>query len=327
MNRAEPPTPAAGLASSAAPPAPVAWPAGVTAAACLTFDMDAEAPVLTADISSISRMTVMSHQSYGPLVGVPRILALLDRHQIKATFFIPGYSAHRYPDVVRAVAEAGHEIAHHSYFHENTIGMDAKTEADMIDLGLRALWDTAGVRPEGYRAPMWEMNFHTPGLLAERGFRYDSSLMDSDYPYVLAVDGATGAAGAETQTRKESTLVEIPVSWGLDDWEQYAFLPGLTGAGVIESPAKALELWTLELEAMHRLGAAFVLCCHPFLSGRPSRAAALEQLIQRMKSLDGLWITTVGEVARHTASLNLTPRTCPQPVIPAEASWVARPPN
>jgi len=327
MNRAEPPTPAVGLASSAAPPVPIAWPAGVTAAACLTFDMDAEAPVLTADISSISRMTVMSHQSYGPLVGVPRILALLDRHQIKATFFIPGYSAHRYPDVVRAVADAGHEIAHHSYFHENTIGMDAKTEADVIDLGLRALWDTAGVRPEGYRAPMWELNFHTPGLLAERGFRYDSSLMDSDYPYVLAVNGAPGATGADGPTGAASTLAEIPVSWGLDDWEQYAFLPGLTGAGVIESPAKALEMWTLELEAMHRLGAAFVLCCHPFLSGRPSRAAALEQLIERMKSLYGLWITTVAEVARHTASLNLTPRTLPQPVIPAEASWVARPPN
>jgi len=72
-------------------------------------------------------------------------------------------------------------------------------------------------------------------------------------------------------------------------------------------------------------GAALVLCCHPFLSGRPSRAEALGRLIERMKSLDGLWITTVGEVARHTASLKLAPRTCPQPVIPADAHWVARP--
>jgi peptidoglycan/xylan/chitin deacetylase (PgdA/CDA1 family) len=311
VSHVEPPQPGAGLASSATLPGPVSWPTGVRAAACLTFDMDAEAAVLTADISSIGRMTPMSHQSYGPLVGVPRILALLQRHDLRATFFIPGYSAHRYPQVVRAVAEAGHEIAHHSYFHENTIGMDSKTEADMIDLGLRALRDVAGVRPEGYRAPMWEMNFHTPRLLAERGFRYDSSLMDSDHPYVLAVEG-DGAA----------TLVEVPVSWGLDDWEQYAFLPGLIGFGVIESPAKALEMWTLELEAMHRLGAAFVLCCHPFLSGRPSRAEALERLIERMKALDGLWITTVGEVARHTTSLNLAPRTCPQPVIPADAYWV-----
>jgi peptidoglycan-N-acetylglucosamine deacetylase len=318
VTHVEPPQPASGLASSAVPPTPIAWPSGTTAAACLTFDMDAEAPMLTTEISAIKRMTPMSHQSYGPLVGVPRILTLLKAHDVTATFFIPGYSAHRYPDVVRAVAEAGHEIAHHSYFHENTIGMDESTEAAMLDLGLRALHDVAGVRPDGYRAPMWEMNYHTPRLLAERGFSYDSSLMDSDHPYVLAVDGEAGAEAA-------TTLVEVPVSWGLDDWEQYAFLPGLTGSGLIESPAKALEMWTLELEAMHRLGAAFVLCCHPFLSGRPSRAEALERLIERMKALDGLWITTVGEVARHTASLKLAPRTCPQPVIPADAYWVARP--
>ena len=173
----------------------------------------------------------MSHQSYGPLVGVPRILGLLERHDVKATFFVPGYTAHRYPSVVRAIAGAGHEIAHHSYFHENTIGMDAKTEAAMLDLGLKALWDVAGVRPVGYRAPMWEMNYHTPALLAERGFLYDSSLMDADHPYPLSVgDG--------------QVLAEVPVSWGLDDWEQYAFLPGLIGSGVIESPAKALEMWT-----------------------------------------------------------------------------------
>ena len=332
MTRAEPPQPSDRLASDAAPPAPIAWPQGVTAAACLTFDMDAEAAILTADITSINRMTPMSHQAYGPLVGVPRILDLLRRHDLTATFFIPGYSAHRYPEVVRAVAEAGHEIAHHSYFHENTIGMDEKTEAAMLDLGLRALRDTAGVRPEGYRAPMWEMNYHTPKLLVERGFRYDSSLMDSDHPYVLAVEGAVGPAADAADSPSAGaaaagTLVEVPVSWGLDDWEQYAFLPGLTGPGVIESPAKALEMWALELDAMYRLGAAFVLCCHPFLSGRPSRAEALERLIERMKSLDGLWITTVGELARHTASLNLAPRTCPQPVLPADAYWVARPPD
>jgi peptidoglycan-N-acetylglucosamine deacetylase len=317
MSSADPSRADNALATSAAAPQRVRWPGDYTAAACLTFDMDAEAAVLAADISSVNRMTPMSHQSYGPLVGVPRILGLLARHGIRATFFVPGYSAHRYPGVVRAIAEAGHEIAHHSYFHENTVGMDAKTEGDMLDLGLRALKDMAGVRPEGYRAPMWEMNYHTPALLAERGFRYDSSLMDSDYPYTLAVDAG----------HTPVSLVEVPVSWGLDDWEQYAFLPGLTGSGVIESPAKALEMWTLELEAIHQLGAVFVLCCHPFLTGRPSRAQALERLIERMLSLQGLWITTVGEVAAHVAALGLNPRTCPRPRMPPDAYWVAQPPG
>jgi len=299
------------LASPATPAGPVTWPDGFTAAACLTFDLDAEAAVLTADIDSVNRMSPMSHQAYGPLAGIPRILDLLSRNNVRATFFVPGYSAHRYPAVVRAIADAGHEIAHHSYFHENTIGMDAKTEAHMIDMGLEALWDTAGVRPSGYRAPMWEMTYSTPRLLAERGFLYDSSLMDSDHPYRLAVGDAS--------------LIEVPAYWGLDDWEQYAFLPDLIGSGVIESPAKALEIWTLELEAMHAIGAAFVLTCHPFLSGRPARARALELLIDKMAALPGLWITTVGEVARHVAGLDLTPRPCPQPVLPEAAYWVARP--
>ncbi|MGN6678802.1 MAG: polysaccharide deacetylase family protein, partial [Streptosporangiaceae bacterium] len=240
-------------------------------------------------------------------------LELLSKHGLSATFFIPGYSAHRYPATVRSIAEAGHEIAHHSYFHENTIGMDAATEADMIDLGLEALWDVAGMRPAGYRAPMWEMTYNTPGLLADRGFLYDSSLMDSDHPYRLAV----GDAGA--------SLIEIPAYWGLDDWEQYAFLPDLIGSGVIESPAKVLDMWTLELEAMHAIGAAFVLTCHPFLTGRPARARAIELLIDKMAALPGLWITTVGEVAQHVAGLDLKPRPCPQPVLPDAAYWVARP--
>jgi peptidoglycan/xylan/chitin deacetylase (PgdA/CDA1 family) len=302
------PLPRQDLASTASPAGPVTWPAGYTAAACLTFDMDAEAAALTADINSVNRMSPMSHQAYGPLAGVPRILDLLARNNVRATFFVPGYSAHRYPAVVRAIAEAGHEIAHHSYFHENTIGMDAATEADMIDLGLEALWDVAGVRPTGYRAPMWEMTYNTPRLLADRGFLYDSSLMDSDHPYRLAV----GDAGA--------SLTEIPAFWGLDDWEQYAFLPDLIGSGVIESPAKVLEM-----EAMHAIGAAFVLTCHPFLSGRPARARAIELLIEKMAALPGLWITTAGEVAQHVAGLGLTPRPCPQPVLPDAAYWVARP--
>ncbi len=303
------------LVTTAAPAAPVAWPDGYKAAACLTFDLDAEAAVLTADINSIHRMSPMSHQAYGPLAGVPRLLDLLGKHGLSATFFIPGYSAHRYPAAVRSIAEAGHEIAHHSYFHENTIGMDAKTEADMIDLGLEALAEVAGVRPVGYRAPMWELTYNTPRLLADRGFLYDSSLMDSDHPYRLVVAGSS----------HQSSLIEIPVWWGLDDWEQYAFLPDLIGPGVIESPAKALEMWLLELEAYYQIGAAYTLTCHPFLSGRPGRARALERLIERMAELPGLWVTTLGAVARHVAGLDLTPRTCPQPVLPDAAYWVARP--
>jgi peptidoglycan-N-acetylglucosamine deacetylase len=300
------------LATAASRPPEIVWPEGVRAAACLTFDMDAEAAVLTADMSSRDRMGPMSHQAYGPLVGVPRILGILADHGVRATFFVPGFTAHRYPDIVRMVAEAGHEIAHHSYFHENTIGMDIDTEARMIDLGLRALRDVAGVVPTGYRAPMWEINWHTPALLADRGFRYDSSLMDADGPYRLHVDASAGP----------TSLIEVPIWWGLDDWEQYAFLPDLIGSGVIESPVKVLEMWRAEADAQHAEGGLFHLTCHPFLTGRASRAAALDQLIGHVRSLPGMWVATVDEIAQHTQSLNLTPRRVERPELPVDAPWI-----
>jgi peptidoglycan-N-acetylglucosamine deacetylase len=290
-------------ADATRPADPIAWPAGYRAAAALTFDLDAEAVMLTADPTSADRLMVMTHQAYGPLTGMPRILAMLRRRGLRATFFVPGFTAERYPSVVAAIAEDGHEIAHHSYLHESVRGMSRAAEAAMLDRGLEALDKVAGVRPVGYRAPMWEMNRHTPELLVERGFTYDSSLMDCDVPYLLGVSTSAG------------DIVEIPPHWALDDWEQYAYLPDLVGSGLIESPAKALEMWSWELEAMHAEGACFVLTCHPFLTGRPGRMRALDRLIDLMQSLDGLWITTLADIAAHTRGLALRPRHFPRPEI------------
>lgn len=262
------------------------WPQGVRAAASFTFDVDAESCVLAHDPSSASRMSLMSHQSYGPRVAVPRLLRILERQDVHATFFVPGFTAECYPDIVRAILDGGHEIGHHGYLHEPMQGIDAATEARYLDRGLEALERVAGVRPVGYRAPWWETNWHTPKLLAERGFVYDSSLLDGDKPYRFAVE-----PGSDT------TLIEIPVDWALDDWEQYAFYPGVMGSGIIESPAKVLEMWTLEAEAHHQEGGCFVLTNHPFISGRPSKAVALERLIERVKALDGMWVTTLAEIA------------------------------
>ncbi|GAB3435630.1 polysaccharide deacetylase [Phycicoccus ginsengisoli] len=266
------------------------WPEGRRAAAAFTFDVDAESCVLAHDPKAASRMSLMSHQSYGPRVAMPKLLAMLARQDVRATFFVPGFTAESHPDMVRAIVDGGHEIGHHGYLHEQMQGISRETEAGYLDRGLDALHAVAGVVPVGYRAPWWEMNWHTPGLLAERGFRYDSSLLDGDAPYRFRV--------APDSARE---LVEIPVDWALDDWEQYAFYPGWTGSGVIESPAKARELWFLEAQAQHTQGGCWVLTNHPFISGRPSRLAALEQLVELVKSLDGMWVTTLAEVADHTA--------------------------
>ncbi|OBB32504.1 polysaccharide deacetylase [Mycolicibacterium peregrinum] len=288
------------------PAGPVSWPEGKRCAVAFTFDVDAESPLLTTDPAFADRMGAMSHQAYGPLVGIPRLLSILDELHVPATFFVPGYTAHRHPEPIRSIAAAGHEIAHHGYLHESLVGVDEQAEREILDRGLRALQEVVGVTPVGYRAPMWEMNWHTPKLLAEFGFLYDSTLMDSDHPYELAVD-------------EQSALVELPVSWALDDWQQYCFVPDFSGTGLIETPAKAIELWRAELNAMRDVGGAWILTNHPFLSGRPGRAAALREFIAEVCAMEDVWVAGMAEIATYVRGQALPPRTLTRPELNSPA--------
>jgi peptidoglycan-N-acetylglucosamine deacetylase len=288
-------------------PAGFRWPDGVRAAACFTFDVDAESPILFEHPESAGWMDVMSHQAYGPRTGLARILRILERQAIRATFFVPGYTAERWPAQIRAVRDAGHEIGHHGYLHEGSRSApDAETEERRLLRGLEALDAVLGVRPTGYRAPMWELSDRLPALLVRHGFRYDSGMMDADHPYLLATGPEPDAP----------TIVELPCHWSLDDWEPYTYLPGITGSGVIANPSDVLERWTLELQALVDEGGLFVLTNHPFVSGRASRAVALESLIQRAKAIDGLWIATADEIAAHVATLSLQPVVHSRPTLP-----------
>src|SRR4051812_15018599 len=154
------------------------WPEGTRAGFALTFDVDAESAILAVDPAYARRLTTMSHQAYGPKVGVPRILRMLDRQGLRATFFVPGLTADRYPQTVAAIAEAGHEIGHHGYSHTPLYRLDEAGERRELERALASLERLTGQRPAGYRAPWWELNDRTPALLAEYGFRFDSSLMD-----------------------------------------------------------------------------------------------------------------------------------------------------
>ena len=233
--------------------------------AVLSFDVDAESPILAQGRRYAKHAMVMTHQAYGPLVGVPRLLELLADYDLEATFFVPGLTAERYPETVERIVEGGHEVGHHSYSHRSPVDLSASEERADFERALTAL-ERVGVKPSGHRAALWEASWRTPHLVAEYGLTYDSSLMDSDRPYRLRVGDAT--------------IAELPPHWGLDDWEQYAFLPRPDIGGVIESPVKVLELWRAELDAMRRYGCLFMLTCHPFLSGRASRVEALRGLIE-----------------------------------------------
>jgi peptidoglycan/xylan/chitin deacetylase (PgdA/CDA1 family) len=243
----------------------MSWRNDKAAVAVLSFDVDAESPILAQGRRYAEHAMVMTHQAFGPLVGVPRLLELLADYSLPATFFVPGLTAERYPQTVDRIAEAGHEIGHHSYSHRSAVDLSEAEERADFERALAAL-ERVGVKPSGHRAALWEASWRTAQLVAEHGLLYDSSLMDADRPYRLATE--------------RGTVVELPPHWALDDWEQYAFLPRPMIGGVIESPLKVLEMWKAELDAMRRHGCLFMLTCHPFLSGRAARVEGLRGLIE-----------------------------------------------
>jgi peptidoglycan/xylan/chitin deacetylase (PgdA/CDA1 family) len=248
----------------------------------LSFDVDAESPILAQGRHYADSAMVMTHQAYGPRVAVPRLLELLREYGLPATFFVPGLTAERYPATVESILEAGHEVGHHSHSHRSPVDLSEDEERADFERALAAL-ERVGVRPAGHRAAMWEASWRTAGLVAEHGMRYDSSLMDADRPYRLRIG--------------ERTIAELPPHWSLDDWEQYAFLPRPHIGAVIESPAKVLEMWRAELDAMRKYGCLFMLTCHPFLSGRPSRVEALRALIEHALDAGDVEFATAAAVA------------------------------
>jgi peptidoglycan-N-acetylglucosamine deacetylase len=260
----------------------MSWLGASAAVAVLSFDVDAESPILAQGRRYADHAMVMTHQAYGPQVGVPRLLALLDDFGLKATFFVPGLTADRYPQTVERIAAAGHEVGHHSYSHRSPVDLGEAGEREDFERALAAL-EHVGVRPKGHRSALWEASWNTPALVAEYGLEYDSTLMDDDRPYLL-----------ETSY---GTIAELPPHWSLDDWEQYAYLPRPPIGNNIESPTKVLDLWTNELDAMRRHGCLFMLTNHPFLSGRPGRVETLRKLIEHALGRGDVEFVTAADVA------------------------------
>jgi peptidoglycan/xylan/chitin deacetylase (PgdA/CDA1 family) len=181
--------------------------------------------------------------------------------------------------------------------HESVRGKDEATEEGYLVRGLEALDSVLGLRPVGYRPPSCDMNFRTPDLVARHGFRYCSGMMDSDHPY-------RWAAG----------LIELPMHWSLDDWNRYNYVPGYAASPILR-PSAVCDAWAEELDAIVEVGGLFDLTMHPFISGRPARVAALEALIERAQSMDGVWVAAGDEIAAWVASLDLPPVTHEPPVL------------
>ena len=259
------------------------WRRGAAAVASVSFDVDAETPILAEGERYASHLSTMSHQAYGPRVGVPRILELARRLELRFTFFFPAATAERWPQTLEAVLSAGHEVAYHSFHHRPLVELSEAEQEEDFHTGLELL-RRLGADPKGYRAPLWQQTAFTLDLVRAAGLLYDSSLMDDDRPYRIG------------------DLAELPVHWSLDDWEQYAYLPDPDVGQNIETPGKVLELWTGELDAMRATGSLCMICCHPFLSGRPSRLRTIERFVEFARRCGDVELATCGEIASRVLS-------------------------
>lgn len=262
------------------PPPRFTWPEARRCAAMICFDVDGEATALSENSELANRRTLMSQCQYGPRIGVPRLLGLLEHLSVPATFFIPGYIAEHHPRMVQAIVAAGHEIGLHGYLHEKLAGLTEYEEDRLLKQSIGILTKLTGAKPAGFRAPWYEINPWTPELLARQGIKYCASEMGDDVPYL-----------------HDNGVVEIPGQWMLEDWQQFAFNADPAWGAAPENCAKVFDLWWREFEAMHDFGCCFVLTLHPWLSGRPSRVRLLEDFIGAMRAKGGVWFARGREIA------------------------------
>jgi len=242
---------------------------------CLSFDFDALPVWFSYEQTSLN---MLQRGEYGARVGVPRILELLKRHHIHATFFVPGHTLESFPEEVAHIVTAGHELAHHSYNHVAPNELSPAAERADFERALAA-FHRIGITPVGYRGP-GEHSPHTLPLLEEYGFWYDSSFKGSDYvPYHPRV-GDVVDRETPLQRGRTSPVWELPTSYEFDDWVyfQYNFSPYRNGTS---NPLDVLSIWQQEVDWMDANidhGVLTVLM-HPQIIGRGSRIAMLEQFI------------------------------------------------
>ena len=259
------------------------WRNGAQCAVMFTFDFDAETLWISRDPSNWKRPGTLSQGTYGGKIGVPRILELLRDYELKATFFVPGWTAEKYTSRIEAMLHDDHEIGHHGYLHEWIDPDFPDREREALEKGLEALKRTVGVRPSGYRSPAGESSQNMVALLSEYKFLYDSSLQDDINPYRLQL--VSGAPGP----------IELPWHWSLDDAPYMLF--SLKNPRPIMTNSHVLEIWKEEFTEIYRLGGLFNLVCHPQVIGRPSRLALLRQFVDFTMRFPKVWYATGREVA------------------------------
>ncbi len=263
---------------------PAAWPEGAKVAVALSFDFDAETNTLR---DSQSSPGLFSQGEYSARVAIPRILALLDKYRIPASFFVPAVTALLHPAEIKMIAGKGrHEIGLHGWIHERNSVLEEAEERELMKKSFDTLKEMTGQAPAGIRTPSWDFSLSTLKIIRELGLLYDSSLMADDRPYELLENG------------QPTSVVELPVEWLLDDYPYFGF-DRYTSVRPHITPAEVFEIWAAEFDRAYQEGTLFVLTMHPKYIGHRNRIIMLEKLIEYMLSRRDVWFATHADVARY----------------------------
>ena len=259
---------------------PKVWPNGAQVAVCISFDVDNEL------LQRANPLPVpLSVGEYGATTAIPRILALLDRHNIPATFFMPAMSSMLHPEMVPAiVSRHRHEIGIHGWVHEFWPGIAKESdEQRLLTRDIDYLTKAAGEAPVGVRAPSSGFSPHTFDLIRKAGLMYDSSLLAADEPYEIFSNG------------QPSGVIEIPISEIDNDHVYY----GETANGSLPSPDAVFAIYKAEFDMAFEERTLFVLTQHPHVGGRRSRIVVLDRLLSYIQSKPGVWFATMKQVASY----------------------------
>ena len=246
--------------------------------------LDAEAIWTGQNPEAAKRPVMLSQGAFAIKEGLAPLLDLLDRAGVRATFYIPGVTADRYPDAVLTIHRRGHEIASHTYDHRSVLLMTQQEEELDLIRGIDALAAITGERPLTWRSASWEWSARTLDLLLRHGVTVSANYHDRLRPYRHVRDGAP------------VDLVELPVQWHLADAPFFRY-GGQIGR-TIDSAGQVQTIWQDEFDALYEMpGTFYHLTLHVQLIGHPGRLRMLERHLNHIRGHERVTFMTAQEIA------------------------------